>query len=102
MTNFEKRKGYTNSMPFEFLSYVFELLHIKSRRSRVYHHCESFLIHATRDDIPLLSQWIKKSKSEDLDFLAVTNDYDAIIIKIQIHTVGHLLFMLFAVLCSYI
>ena len=22
------------------------------------------------DDIPLLSQWIKKSKSEDLDFLA--------------------------------
>ncbi len=24
----------------------------------------------TADDIPLLSQWIKKSKSEDLDFLA--------------------------------
>ena len=23
-----------------------------------------------RDDMPLLSQWIKKSKSEDLDFLA--------------------------------
>jgi hypothetical protein len=29
------------------------------------------------DDMPLLSQWIKKSKSEDLDFLAVTNHLDA-------------------------
>ena len=29
------------------------------------------------DDMPLVSQWIKKSKSEDLDFLAVTNLLDA-------------------------
>ena len=58
---------------------------ISSRQSLVYHHCESFLIHATRDemqfwrtdeiqqwqiaivdDIPLLSQWIKKSTSRNL------------------------------------
>ena len=34
---------------------------------------KEFLIHASRDDIPLLSQWIKKSKSEDLDFLVETS-----------------------------
>ena len=27
------------------------------------------MIYTFGDDIPLLSQWIKKSKSEDLDFL---------------------------------
>ena len=30
-------------------------------------------IHASRDDMPLLSQWIKKSKSLDLDFLVWMN-----------------------------
>ena len=30
----------------------------------------------TADDIPLLSQWIKKSKSEDLDFLAERGGFE--------------------------
>ena len=29
-----------------------------------------------RDDIPLLSQWIKKSKSCDLDFLVETDGFE--------------------------
>jgi len=28
------------------------------------------------DDMPLLSQWIKKSKSEDLDFLAEKEGFE--------------------------
>ena len=31
---------------------------------------------AIDDDMPLLSQWIKKSKSEDLDFLSVSYEID--------------------------
>ena len=30
----------------------------------------------TRDDMPLLSQWIKKSKSEDLDFLVGVSGFE--------------------------
>ena len=45
-----------------------------SRQRRVYHHCESKIQPSVmrytlkRDDIPLLSQWIEKSKSFDLLF----------------------------------
>ena len=66
-------------MSFELLKYGVEVLHIKLRQSRVYHHCESSYLYtlgvmiyspdglmryndsnAIVDDIPLLSQWIKK------------------------------------------
>ena len=104
----KQRKGCTNSMPFKFLTYVFEPLHIKSRQSRVYHqfrrncissrrslvyhHCESYfythlkvwwdtttelpllmIYSLTADDIPLLSQWIKKSTSRNLSIFWLGN-----------------------------
>ena len=65
-------------------------LHIIKAERFVYHHCERFfdthlrcdeiqhgnavlmIYTLTRDDIPLLSQWIKKSRSEERDFLGPT------------------------------
>ena len=64
---------------------------ISSKRSFVYHHCESFLMHTcgvmrykggvpplmiytlTRDDIPLLSQWIKNPRSKERGFFGASN-----------------------------
>ena len=63
-------------------------LHIIKAKRFVYHHCERLfdthlrcdeiqrrepplmIYTLTRDDMPLLSQWIKKSRSEERDFLA--------------------------------
>ncbi len=41
-------KGSTNSMPLRFLTYMFELLHIKSWRSRECNQCGALYVIATQ------------------------------------------------------
>jgi hypothetical protein len=50
---------------------------ISPRQSLVYHHCERD-IQPTADDIPLLSQWIKKDDSEESSFLVPVTGVDGL------------------------
>ena len=81
------RKSKTKSRQSRVYHQFLGELHIIKAERFVYHHCESFLIHTyrcdeiqhgcavlmiytlKRDDIPLLSQWIKNRQVETCRFL---------------------------------